>query len=357
MSTRGNLDRSNSEVSLMLQSSTGQGAVRMFLFVISWTRACFGSKTFARAVSAGFIIRRREYFPLRATDRADAVHGRSSAAVYGTNRFPGALPQDWPRRGINRSNRPPDLSLSERTGRLNQVAEPDRIAAETFKIERDAEFGVLDRRLLRGPRNSAAQARRRPQRRVRPHRQTERALALPSARNRPRQGSPRRATPRAELAASGRCDSGRKERRGCSALRGLFRASVSVSTTRSMLMAASPSLANSAFTKRTSKSALWMTSSIAYEGQKIVDHACENRLVLENGGAMPVDPDGLLGDGALRIDERVKDLAGQALVHDLDGANFQHPMSVGRIEACRFRVEHDFTHGGLDLPPAPRLSA
>ena len=96
---------------------------------------------------------------------------------------------------------------------------------------------------------------------------------------------------------------------------------------------------------------------VADEGEKIVDHACEDRLVLENRGAMAVDTHCVLGDITLWIDENVKDLAGQALVHDLDGANFQHPMSVRRIEACRFRVEHDFTHGAFGLPPAPRLSA
>ncbi len=47
----------------------------------------------------------------------------------------------------------------------------------------------------------------------------------------------------------------------------------------------------------------------------------------------------------------MEDIAGQALMHDLDGADFQHPMPVGGIEAGRFRVEHDFTHGGFGLPP------
>ena len=72
---------------------------------------------------------------------------------------------------------------------------------------------------------------------------------------------------------------------------------------------------------------------------------------------MAVNAHRVLGDVALRIDERVEDLARQALVHDLDRADFQHPMSVGGIEARRFRVEHDFTHGGFDLPPAPRPRA
>ena len=96
---------------------------------------------------------------------------------------------------------------------------------------------------------------------------------------------------------------------------------------------------------------------IADEGEKIVDDAGEDRLVLESCGGVAVDAHCVLRDVALRIDEHVKDLAGQALVHDLDRADFQHPMSVRRIEACRFRVEHDFTHGAFGLPPAPRPRA
>ena len=68
-------------------------------------------------------------------------------------------------------------------------------------------------------------------------------------------------------------------------------------------------------------------------------------------GGVAMDARGVLRHVALRVDEHVENIAGQALVHNLDSANFQHPMSVGRIEACRFRVEHDFTHGRV-LPLA-----
>src|ERR1700722_14667684 len=44
---------------------------------------------------------------------------------------------------------------------------------------------------------------------------------------------------------------------------------------------------------------------VADEGQKIVDHACEDRLVLEHGGAMAVDTHCVLGDITLWIDENV----------------------------------------------------
>ena len=85
--------------------------------------------------------------------------------------------------------------------------------------------------------------------------------------------------------------------------------------------------------------------------------AREDWLVLENRGGVAMDARRVLRDVALGIDEDVEDIARQALVHDLDRANFQHPMSVGGIEACRFRVEHDFTHVAFGLPPSPRLSA
>ena len=45
------------------------------------------------------------------------------------------------------------------------------------------------------------------------------------------------------------------------------------------------------------------------------------------------------------------------LMDDLDGADLHHPVSLRGIEARRFRVEHDFTHGGFELPPSPRPRA
>ena len=125
-----------------------------------------------------------------------------------------------------------------------------------------------------------------------------------------------------------------------------------------MAIASRPSLANSAFTKLMSNSALWMTSlEIADEGEKLVNDACEDWLVLKDGGGMAVDARGVLGDLALGIDERVEDFSRQDLMDDFDRANFQHPVSVGRTKASRFGVEHDFTHSELGLPRAPQQRA
>ena len=125
-----------------------------------------------------------------------------------------------------------------------------------------------------------------------------------------------------------------------------------------MAIVASPSLVSSAFTKRTSNSALWMTSfESPMKARKSSTMLAKTGLSLRTAAAMPVDAHCVLRDVALRIDERVKDLARQALVHDLDRANLQHPMPVRGIETRRFRIEHDFTHGEFGLPPSPRLSA
>ena len=96
---------------------------------------------------------------------------------------------------------------------------------------------------------------------------------------------------------------------------------------------------------------------VADKRQKIVDHACEDWLVLELRKTMPVNPHRVLRDIALGVDEHVKDLSRQALVHDLDGADFEHPMSVLGIKPGCFRVEHDFTHGGLRSPTKLRSRA
>ena len=69
---------------------------------------------------------------------------------------------------------------------------------------------------------------------------------------------------------------------------------------------------------------------IADEGEKFVNDACEDRLVLKDGGGMAVDARGVLGDLALGIDERMEDLSRQDLMDNFDRANFQHPVSVAQ---------------------------
>ena len=67
---------------------------------------------------------------------------------------------------------------------------------------------------------------------------------------------------------------------------------------------------------------------IADEGQKVIDDRGEDRLILENRRVMAMDAHRVLGDVALRVDENVEDLPGQALMDDLDRADFHHPMPV-----------------------------
>ena len=66
---------------------------------------------------------------------------------------------------------------------------------------------------------------------------------------------------------------------------------------------------------------------------------------------MAVDANGVLGNVALGVDQVMEDAAGRGLVDDLDGADFEQPMALRRIEAGRFGVEHDLTHGVSSVLP------
>ena len=83
---------------------------------------------------------------------------------------------------------------------------------------------------------------------------------------------------------------------------------------------------------------------VADEGEKLVDHRGEHRLVGERSGRMAMDPVGVVGDVALRIDQHMKDRAGGDLIDDLYGADFDQAVALRRVEAGRFGVEHDLTH-------------
>src|SRR5689334_5995186 len=47
----------------------------------------------------------------------------------------------------------------------------------------------------------------------------------------------------------------------------------------------------------------------------------------------------------LGVDVGVERRSGWYPVEQLDAAHFHEPMALGRIEACRFGIEDDFTHG------------
>ncbi len=65
----------------------------------------------------------------------------------------------------------------------------------------------------------------------------------------------------------------------------------------------------------------------------------------------------VFGYVALGIDERVENIAGRALMNDFDRPDFKQAMSLGRAEAGRFRIEHDFTHSRPCAPRSRRLRA
>ena len=88
---------------------------------------------------------------------------------------------------------------------------------------------------------------------------------------------------------------------------------------------------------------------IADEGEKFVDDAGEDRLVLEGGDGVAVNARRIFGNVALRIDQPVENPSGHGLVNDFDCADFQHPVPLLGTEARRFRVEHDLTHEVVNL--------
>ena len=98
----------------------------------------------------------------------------------------------------------------------------------------------------------------------------------------------------------------------------------------------------------------------ADEGEKLVDHGGEDRLVGERGGRMAVDAERLLRHVAFGIDQHVKDGAGGDLVDDLHCADFDQPIALRWVEAGRLGVEDDLTHrsaSGRERRPAPAARA
>ena len=98
-------------------------------------------------------------------------------------------------------------------------------------------------------------------------------------------------------------------------------------------------------------------SRIADERHEFVDHAREAWLVLEDISGVAMNARRIFGHVAFGIDQRMKNFAGCALADNLDRADFQDAMSLGRIEAGRFRIEHDLTHDDLGFERVQRQPA
>jgi hypothetical protein len=101
---------------------------------------------------------------------------------------------------------------------------------------------------------------------------------------------------------------------------------------------------------------LWITSlaaagrrrvGVAVAVQKLqegVRHLGEHRLVLQERGRQAVHLDGIGRHVALGIDVAVEDPAGRDVVEQLDGADLDHPVTVGRFQPGGLGIDHDLAH-------------
>jgi hypothetical protein len=85
--------------------------------------------------------------------------------------------------------------------------------------------------------------------------------------------------------------------------------------------------------------------SVANEGKKIVNDVDKPPVAFQKVGGKAMDRKCLGGHVALGIDVGVERRPGWYPVEQLNAAQFNDPMALGGIEACRFGVEDDFTHG------------
>ena len=94
---------------------------------------------------------------------------------------------------------------------------------------------------------------------------------------------------------------------------------------------------------------------LADEREKVINHLSKHRFVFQGVRGMAMHRDCVLRNVAFGIDELVEDPSRQDLVHDFDGADLKHTMTVGWIESCRFGIKHDFTHDGSLRPSSPAI--
>src|SRR5690348_5273051 len=84
---------------------------------------------------------------------------------------------------------------------------------------------------------------------------------------------------------------------------------------------------------------------VADEGEKLLHHLVEQRLVRQELGREAVNRKGFGRHLPLRIDVAVKGLTGRHAVDQLDTADFDQAVAAQGIEAGGFGVEDDFAHG------------
>src|SRR3984885_8657750 len=83
---------------------------------------------------------------------------------------------------------------------------------------------------------------------------------------------------------------------------------------------------------------------IGEKGDEIVCRLGKKNLVLEKVLAQAMNGEGFRRHAAFRIEIAMERLARRDAVDELDAADLDQAVAVERIEACGFRVEHDFAH-------------
>jgi hypothetical protein len=86
---------------------------------------------------------------------------------------------------------------------------------------------------------------------------------------------------------------------------------------------------------------------IADEGKKIVHDVGKPPMSFQKFGRKAVDRESLSGHVALWINVGVERRPGWYPVEQFDAAQFNKPMTLGRIEPSRFGIKDDFTHVAL----------
>ena len=122
------------------------------------------------------------------------------------------------------------------------------------------------------------------------------------------------------------------------------RAISSVSIARAMGSVGRPARPSSAFRNFMSKAALWITSCASPMKSRKARPMPEHGLVAQEVIAQAVHLERLFRHRAFGVDVLVIGPAGRQVVQQLDRADFDDAVALGRFEAGGFGVKHDLTH-------------
>ena len=93
------------------------------------------------------------------------------------------------------------------------------------------------------------------------------------------------------------------------------------------------------------------------EGEELVRHLGETRMLAQELEAEPVHLERTLVDLALRIEIALEAAPGAAALAQFDAADFHQPVPAAGFESGGFGIEHDLAHASAPLAPAPGMAA